>query len=61
MQQGWFRLDIMKSFLSKRVVMDWKRLHREVVESLSLKVFTKCEDGALRDTVTVLVVGGEVD
>lgn len=24
-------------------------------------MFTKCEDGALRDTVTILVVGGEVD
>ena len=41
-------LDMRKYLFSKRVVMHWHRLPREVVESPSLEVFKK---HALRDVV----------
>ncbi|KGL84791.1 hypothetical protein N309_09629, partial [Tinamus guttatus] len=49
--QGRFRLDIRKKFYTERVVKHWNRLLKEVVESLSLAVFTKDVDEALEDMV----------
>ena len=43
-------MDITKNFFSQRVVMYWNKLLREVV-SLSLEVFKKMVDVALRDMV----------
>ena len=46
-----FRLDIRNNFFSQRAVMQWHRLPREVVEPLSLEVFKKEGDVALRGMV----------
>jgi len=44
-------LDMGNNFFSARVVRQWHRLPREVVESLSLKVFRKHGDVALKGVV----------
>ena len=45
-------MDIRKHFFSEGVVVQWHRLPREVVDSLSLEVLKNCGDVALRDVVS---------
>ena len=60
MCQERFGLDIKKDFFSGRVVLQWHRLHREVVQSPSLEVFQSRVDVALR-TWSVGMVRGKGD
>ena len=52
MHQERFKFDIKTNFFSKGVVMQWHRLPREVIESLSLVVFKNCGYVALNDMVS---------
>lgn len=49
--QGWFRLNIRKNSSKKRVVKQWNRMPKQVVESLSLEILKRCVDVALGDIV----------
>ncbi|GAB0202185.1 hypothetical protein GRJ2_002684100 [Grus japonensis] len=49
--EGRFRGDIRKKFFTVRVMTDWKRLPREVVDAPSLEVFIMRLDGALGNLV----------
>ncbi|KFO56997.1 hypothetical protein N302_10648, partial [Corvus brachyrhynchos] len=51
LKEGGFRLDIRKKFFTMRVVRDWHRLPREVVDAPSLEVFKVRLDGALSSLV----------
>lgn len=51
LHQGRFRLDARNNLFSERLIMLWKRLPREVVNSSSLEVFKKKVDVALMDMV----------
>ncbi|KGL89280.1 hypothetical protein N301_15581, partial [Charadrius vociferus] len=51
LEEGRFRLNIRKKFFTLRVVRDWNRLPREVVEAPSLEVFKARLDVALGSLV----------
>ncbi|KFZ63244.1 hypothetical protein N321_12897, partial [Antrostomus carolinensis] len=51
LEEGRFRLDISKEFLTVRVVRHWNRLPREAVDAPSLEVFKARLDEALSNLV----------
>lgn len=46
-----FRLDIRKKLFTMRVVGNWHRLHREIMDSSALKVFKARLDEVLSNLV----------
>jgi len=53
--QGRFRLDIRKNFVTERLVKNWNRLPREVVDTPSLSVLRRHLDNALNSTLELLL------
>ncbi|KFO56804.1 hypothetical protein N302_08242, partial [Corvus brachyrhynchos] len=51
LKESRFRLDIRKEFFTVRVVRNWNRLPREVVDAPSLQIFKARLDGALSNLV----------
>ena len=51
LRPGRFRLDIWWKFFTQRVVMDWNRLPKEVVDAPSLEAFMARLDMALGSLV----------
>ena len=51
LEEGRFRLDIMKNFLTVGVVRCWNRFPREVVDAPSLEAFKARLDGTLSNLV----------
>ncbi|KGL91358.1 hypothetical protein N301_14762, partial [Charadrius vociferus] len=51
LEEGRFRLNIREKFFTMRVVRQWNRLPREVVEAPSLEVFKARLDVALGNLV----------
>ncbi|KAK4806748.1 hypothetical protein QYF61_022167 [Mycteria americana] len=51
LKEGRFRLDMRKKFFMVRVLRDWKRLPREVVDAPSLEVFKARLDGAFSSLI----------
>ncbi|KFP12276.1 hypothetical protein Z169_03307, partial [Egretta garzetta] len=51
LNQSRFRLDIRKKFFTIRVVKQWNRLPREVVEAPSLEALKARLDGALSNLI----------
>ncbi|KFQ79096.1 hypothetical protein N337_08240, partial [Phoenicopterus ruber ruber] len=51
LKEGRYRLGIRKKFFTMRVVKQWNRLPREVVEAPSLKTFKVRLDGALGNLI----------
>ena len=63
LRQGRFRLDIRRKFFTKRVVMHWNRLPKEVVDAPSLEAFKARLDVALGSLVwwlATLHIAGEL-
>jgi len=55
LRQGRFRLDIRRKFFTQKVVTQWNRLPKEVVDAPSLEAFKARLDGALGSLVWWLV------
>ena len=51
LKEGRFRLDIRKKSLTVRVVRQWNRLHRDVVDAPSLETFKVSLDKALGNLI----------